>query len=155
MPNPIPTYNQPFNFFTPGQGITITLDTGFEDDGDNEITISANGSGTPVSMAGVFKAPTGADDVLVWLAPFACTLTAIKVWQDVGTGCHVNAFRGSLASPVLFLASDHTIAAADTVEDCGAVQNTTVAIDTKVYIRLVSVSGSPNEVGVQLNFTKN
>jgi len=114
---------------------------------------SRKGTGT-FSSGGVFKSPVAADDVLVWVAPFSATVRSVKSWQDVGTGCVVNAFTGSLASPTTFLASDHTIAAADTVEDAGAVQNVSLVAGNKVYIRLTSVAGAPNEVGVQVNLTR-
>lgn len=95
-----------------------------------------------------------ADDILVWRAPYACTLTNIRAYQDTGTGTEVNAFKGSLASPTLFRAANYAIAVADTVEDAGSLQNTSVAAGDKVYIRIASVSGSPNEVIVQLDFTR-
>ena len=154
MVNPIPTYEQPYNHFIPGTGITIDIDSGLEDEGNNEITITATGAGVAFTVGGVLKTPTAADDVLIWTAPFACSLTAVKAWQDTGTGSVINAFRGSLASPTTFLTANYTLLAADTTEDGGATQNTTVASDTKVYIRLVSVSGSPNEVGIQLHLTR-
>lgn len=154
MPNPLVTYYQPHIQLIPGSGITINIDTGTEDEGDNEVTISATGGGTSFTLGGVFKAPTEADDVLVWAATFACTVTAVKAWQDEGTGSVVNAFSGSLATPVLFMASDYTILAADTIEDGGTVQNAAVASGDKVYIRLASVAGTPNEVGIQLTLTR-
>lgn len=117
-------------------------------------TATGTGSGIVFSVGGVFKTPTAADDVLVWVAPFGATVTAIKTWQDTGTGSVTNAFRGSLASAVTFLGTGHTIAAADTVEDGGAVQNAAVAIGDPLYIRLTSVSGTPNEVGVQISLTR-
>jgi hypothetical protein len=102
----------------------------------------------------VFKSPTAADDVQVWWAPFACTLLNLRAWQDTGTGSTVNAFKGSLASPTLFRASNYTIASADTVGDAGSLQNTSIAAGDKIYMRLASVSGSPNEVGIQLDLTR-
>lgn len=154
MSSPLATYYQPYAQFIPGSGITISLDTNSEDEGDNEITISATGGGTPFTVGGVFKAPTGADDVLLWAATFACTVTAVQTWQDTGTGSVINAFSGSLAAPVLFMVSDYTILAADTIEVGGAVQNTAVAAGDKIYARLTSVAGSPNEVGIQISLTR-
>ena len=136
-----------------GTGTTYTVAVNTQTDYIT-VTDSATGSGTVFSVGGVFKTPTAADDVLVWVAPFGATVTAVKTWQDTGTGSVTNAFRGSLAAAVTFLASDHTILAADTVEDGGAVQNATVSIGDPVYIRLTSASGSPNEVGVQISLTR-
>ena len=154
MTNPLATLYQPFAQFIPGNGITISLDTGTEDEGDNEITIAATGGGLTFTAGGVYKSPTGADDVLVWVADFACTVTGIKAWQDVSTGSVINAFKGSLASPTTLLTANFTISAADTAQNAGTVQNTAIAAGDKVYIRLVSVAGSPAEVGVQISLTR-
>ena len=67
------------------------------------------------TIQAVFKSPSGADDVFVWRCPYTSTLTNLRAYQDTGTGTVVNAFRGSLASPTLYRASDYTISAADTI----------------------------------------
>jgi hypothetical protein len=136
-----------------GTGTSYTVAVDFQTDYIT-VTDNATGAGTSLSVGGVFKSPLAADDVLAWVAPFSATVTSVKGWQDTGTGSVVNAFRGSLASAVTFLSSDMTLAVADTVQDGGAVQNATVAIGDPVYIRLTSVSGSPNEVGVQISLTR-
>jgi len=106
------------------------------------------------SLSCVFKSPVAADDVLVWIAPYPCVVTAVKGWQDTSTGSVINAFKGSLASPTTFLSGNNTIGSADAEDDGGAVQNVVCAAGDKIYARLVSVAGSPNEVGVQINFTR-
>lgn len=126
---------------------------------DFKIRPTVNGSPVVVrddefSVQAIFKTPTAADDVLVWMAPFACTVTAIKGYQDTGTGSTVNAFKGSLASPTLFRSASLSIASADAVVDGGAVQNTSVSAGDKIYMRLVAVSGSPNELIIQLNLKR-
>lgn len=45
MVAPASTYGQPYFLLIPGSGIEITVDTGTEDGGDNEITITATGGG--------------------------------------------------------------------------------------------------------------
>jgi hypothetical protein len=104
-------------------------------------------------MSASIKSPA-ADDFFVWRAPFACTLTNLRAYQDTGTGTVVNAFKGSLASPTLFRATAYTITAADTIEDAGSLQNTSIAAGDKVYLRVTSVAGSPNEIGIQLDLTR-
>lgn len=105
------------------------------------------------SITAAIKAPA-VDDFFVWRAPYACTLTNMRAYQDVGTGSAINAFRGSLASPSLFKATNYTITAADTVEDAGTLQNTTISAGDKVYFRIGTVAGSPNEIGIQLDLTR-
>lgn len=68
MVAPSVTYGQPYFLLIPGAGIEITVDTGTEDGGDNEITISASGGGSgDVSTDAIWDAKgdiavgTGAD----------------------------------------------------------------------------------------------
>ena len=94
------------------------------------------------------------NDFVVWRAPFACTLTNLRAYQDTGTGSIINAFRGTLAAPTLFRATNYTILAADTWEDAGSLQNTAIAAGTAVYFRFVTIAGSPNELAIQLDITR-
>lgn len=107
----------------------------------------------PISRGGVVLTPVAADHI-VWRAPFACTVTAIKGYQDVGTGSTINAFRNTLASPTLFMAANLTVTPAETWVDGGAVQNTAIAAGDKVYIRIATVAGTPNKIGVQIDMTR-
>lgn len=91
-----------------------------------------------------------AGDIYVWTAPWPCTVLAVKAYQDAGTGTTFNAFKGTLASPVLFLPSNVPISQTDALFDGGPVQNASVAAGTDVYIRLTIVSGSPNKVAVRI-----
>lgn len=56
MVAPAITYLQPYVNLIPGTGITITIDTGSEDGGDNEITISASGGSGDVATDAIFDA---------------------------------------------------------------------------------------------------
>lgn len=107
----------------------------------------------PFSISALYKTPA-VDDFAVWLAPFACTVTAIKAYQDVGTGTTINAFKGTLAAPTLFRSANLATATADVWADGGAVQNTAVALGDAIYFRIAAVAGAPNEVGIQLNLTR-
>lgn len=100
------------------------------------------------------KVPAGADDIFIWEAPFACTVTNIRGYQNLGTGSTFNAFRGTLAAPTLFLASNATVGTADSIQDGGSVQNTAVSSGDKLYARLAGVSGSPDKVAILLRLTR-
>lgn len=105
------------------------------------------------TVGGVFKNPSGTDDIVVWRAPFACTVTNVRGYSDAGTTTSINAFKGSLASPTNFLASNNTIGTADTWDDGGAVQNSSVAAGDALGVRLTAV-GTATEVTVQIDLTR-
>jgi len=101
------------------------------------------------SKGGVLIQPT-VQNVLVWRAPFSATVTAVKAYQDVGTGSIINARRNFSLN---LLASNYTITSADVWQDGGTVQNTAVSSGDSLEIMFVSVSGSPNKVGIQVDMT--
>jgi hypothetical protein len=96
--------------------------------------------------------PTGALDVSTWRAPFACTVTAVKGYRVGGTGATVNAWRNGAS---LHLASALSLVSADTWLDGGAVQNTAYAIGDALQLRLLTIAGSPTQVVIQVDFTRN
>lgn len=96
---------------------------------------------------------TTTPNLFTWVAPYACTVTAIKGYRVGGTGATINARRNAGAVSN-HLASALSLTSADTVMDGGAVQDTTYAAGDKLEIMIVSVAGSPTQVSVQVNFTK-
>jgi hypothetical protein len=100
-------------------------------------------------VTGVINTPQVVNQILCQF-PFACTITNLRAYQDVGTGSTVNARRnGSLK----ILSSDLTLISAATWLDGGAVQNQSCASGDKIEIMVTGVSGSPNQIAIQLNFT--
>ncbi|MEE9591979.1 MAG: hypothetical protein V3W28_00170 [Thermoplasmata archaeon] len=110
-------------------------------------------SSIAISRGATVDSPSVAD-IVVWRAPFACTVTAIKGYQDIGTGSTFNAFRGTLASPVLFLASNAAIGTADSWVDGGTVQNAGVSAGDAIYIRIAAVNGTPNRIAIQIDLDR-
>ena len=94
---------------------------------------------------------TAASNIIVWRAPFACTVTAVKGYRVGGSGATVNARRNGSSN---HLSSAVSLASADTWTDGGAVQNTAYSAGDKLEIMIVSVTGSPTQVAVQIDFTK-
>lgn len=99
----------------------------------------------------VSSAITAAINVIVWRAPFACTVTAVKGYRVGGSGATVNARRNGSSN---HLASAVSLSSADTWTDGGSVQNTAYAAGDKLEIMVVSATGSPTQIAVQVDFTR-
>lgn len=108
----------------------------------------------PFSRGGTaFKSDgiTAAVNIIVWRAPFACTVTAVKGYRVGGSGATVNARRNGTDN---HLASAVSLSSADTWTDGGSVQNTAYAAGDKMEIMVVSATGSPTQVAVQVDLTR-
>jgi hypothetical protein len=88
---------------------------------------------------------------IAWRAPFACTVTAVYGYRVGGTGTTINARKNGSYN---HLASALSLTSTDTWMSGGTVQNAAYAIGEKLEIMIVSVSGSPTQVAVQIDFTK-
>ena len=107
-------------------------------------------SAETISRGGVQLSPSGAINVIVWRAPFACTVTAVKGYRVGGTGATVNARKNGSSN---HLASALSLTSADTWMDGGSVQNTAYAAGDKMEIMIVTVAGSPTQVAVQVDLS--
>jgi hypothetical protein len=116
------------------------------DDGSSYYTIAKQ---QIFSKGGVILAPA-AQTIVIWRAPFACTITAVKGYQDVGTGSVITAYDGSTD----LLKTDIKIASAGTWQDGGALAKTSVSAGDSIAIKIVSVAGSPNYISIQVEFTQ-
>jgi len=87
---------------------------------------------------------------IIWRAPYACTVTAVKAIQDVGTGSVLTAYDGGTD----LLNTDITIAVAGTWQDGGTLALTAVAAGDSIAIDIVSLAGTPNYVAIQVEFTR-
>lgn len=113
----------------------------------NEIAGPENHGGVAVNPYGI----TAAINIFTWVAPYACTVTAVKGYRVGGTGATINARKNGASN---HLASNLSLTSADTVMDGGSVQNTAYAVGDKLEIMLVTVTGSPTQVGVLVYFTR-
>lgn len=113
--------------------------------GNHTHTVVFSRGGTIVKSDGVT-----AVDVVVWRAPVACTVTAVKGLRVAGTGVEVNALKNALT----LLAANLSVTTADTWTDGGAVQNATFAAGDKLTIRVAAPAGTPTQVAVQVDFSR-
>ena len=132
--------------YTDGEGFRL-----FDSSGKMKVT---GGSGSIVFAGGLVKGgvyinATSASDVAIWRANLACTVTAVKAYRGGGTTATCNARRNGTSE---HLASDVTAGAASWA-DGGAVQNTAYVVGDSLEIRLKSVTGTPAEVAVQVEFS--
>lgn len=95
----------------------------------------------------VVTAPAGAVTYVIWRAPAACTVTAVRGYRQGGTGATINATRSGadLAATDLSLSTDTTWMAAATL------QNTTVAAGDTLAVAVRSISGTPTAVTIQID----
>ena len=116
---------------------------------DGTETISRSGE---FSRGGTVLDPAAtARNVPVWRAPFACTVTNVRGYRVGGTGASINARLNGASN---HLASNLSLASADTWTDGGAVQNAAYAAGDRLEIMIVSTAGSPTEVAIQVDFTR-
>jgi hypothetical protein len=90
-------------------------------------------------------------NVIVWRAPFACTVTNVRGYRVGGSGATINARLNGASN---HLSSALSLTSADTWMDGGVVQNTAYAAGDKLEIMLASVSGSPTQICIMVEFTK-
>ena len=103
------------------------------------------------SKGGVILNPTGALNVIIWYASVACTVTAVRGYRVGGDGATINTRKnGSLTH----LATALSVTSADTWMDGGTVQNTAYAVGDKLEIMLVSITNSPSQVAIGVDYTQ-
>ena len=90
-------------------------------------------------------------NIIVWRAPFACTVTNVRGYRVGGTGATINARRNGTDN---HLATALSLTSADTWMDGGAVQNTAYVAGDKLEIMVVTLAGSPTQVAIQVDFTR-
>jgi len=88
--------------------------------------------------------------IVIWRAPFACTVTAVRGYQDTGTGSVITAYDGATD----LLSTDIAISSAATWQDGGSLAQTAVSAGDSIAIKVVSVSGSPNYLVIQVELTQ-
>jgi hypothetical protein len=101
------------------------------------------------SKGGAILSPV-AQTIVIWRAPFACTVTAVRGYQDTGTGSVITAYDGATD----LLSTDIAISSAATWQDGGSLAQTAVSAGDSIAIKVVSVSGSPNYLVIQVELTQ-
>ena len=101
-----------------------------------------------LSRGGTVLNPTP-NNILVWRAPFPCTVKKVWGYRKAGDGGSINARRNGTDK---HLSIDLSLGDADTWTDGGAVQNTAYAIGDKLEIMIVTQTGEPTLMAVQVDF---
>jgi hypothetical protein len=106
------------------------------------------------SKGAAFLDPAGVAvaTVAAWRAPFACTVTNIRGYRVGGTGATINAYKNTTGSPLR--SSALSVSSTSTWVDGGAVQNTAFPVGTTLLVAVISVTGSPTQISVQVDFTR-
>ncbi len=126
-----------------GETVTSSIMNTHVRDNFNVLATFSRG-GTMVNPNGI----TAAINIICWRAPFACVVTNVRGYRVGGTGATINARR---AVGETFLSGALSLTSADTWMDGGAVQNVDVAAGGKLEIMIVSVTGSPTQIEIQID----
>lgn len=105
---------------------------------------------TPTSTATkglVIPVPTGAVTYVIWRAPKACTVTAVRGYRAGGTGATINATKNGAD----LLAVDLSLSTADTWLSGPGVQNQAFAAGDSLAVAVRSVAGAPAAVTIQVD----
>lgn len=103
------------------------------------------------SAGATVLSPASSQTIMVWRAPFACTVTNVRSHFKGGTSIVVNARRNQSSN---HLSSNHTNSTADAWGDGGSVQNTAYAAGDDLEIMIVTVNGAVTEASIQVDFTR-
>lgn len=121
----------------------------------NDRFLRGDGTGVIAEAIEISKGGTYIDpvvrNVIVWRAPFPCTVTNVKAYRVGGTGATINARKNGSDN---HLAADHSITVADVWQDAGAVINTVYVAGDKLEIMYVTLAASPTQVAIQVDFTR-
>jgi hypothetical protein len=101
----------------------------------------------PFTKGAAVLTPT-AQNIVIWEAPYDATVQNVRAFQNGGsTGSTFNARRNGTDS---HLSSDGTISSLDTWVDGGTVQNTAYVSGDRLEVQIISVSGSPTHIVIQI-----
>lgn len=117
------------------------------DGGVTTPSLTLPATATTVSKSLVITAPAGAVSYVVWRAPKACTVVAVRGYRVGGTGATVNAQKN--ASDLL--ATDLSLSTAGTWLSGPSVQNAVFAAGDSLTVAIRSVTGSPTAVTIQVD----
>ncbi|MET8113823.1 right-handed parallel beta-helix repeat-containing protein [Streptomyces prasinus] len=95
----------------------------------------------------VVTAPAGAASYVIWRAPKACTVTAVRGYRVGGTGATINATKNG----VDLLAVNLSLSTASTWLAGPGVQNAALAAGDTLAVAIRSVAGAPTAVTIQVD----
>ena len=106
---------------------------------------------TPISRGGVVVNSNGiavAINVICCRMTLACTVANVRGYRVAGTGATINARKNGASN---HLSSALSLTSADTWMDGGSVQNTAYAVGDKLEIMVVTATGGPTQIAVQVD----
>jgi len=95
----------------------------------------------------IVTAPAGAASYVIWRAPKACTVTAVRGYRVGGTGATINATRNGAD----LLATNLSLSTADTWLAGPGVQNAVLAAGDTLAVAVRSVAGGVAAVTIQVD----
>lgn len=125
-----------------------------DDAGSDKVTIEGglNDEYSTFSRGGAIVGATGAGNYIVWQAPYACTVLAVKGYRVGGGSATINARKNGSSQ---HLGTSLTISAPDVWEDGGTVQNTGYVVGDKLEIQIISLSAPlPTQVAIQVDLQR-
>ncbi len=90
-------------------------------------------------------------NIIVWRAPFACTVTNVRGYRVAGSGAAINARKNGASN---HLSSDLSLSTSDTWLDGGSVANSAYAAGDKLEVMITAAVGTPSQIAVQVDFVK-
>ena len=124
--------------------------------GTDEQFLRGNGaSNPPVYEAVIFSVRIAMKDPVAinidaWNSRYPATVTNVRARRTGGTGATVNARRNGADN---HLSSNLSLTTTNWT-DGGAVQNTAYVADDNLQLMVVSVTGTPTQVAIQVDFTR-
>lgn len=115
-----------------------------------EVVVGGTVFAPTFSRGGTVLNPNAPVTVVVWDAPFGCTVTNVKGYISGATGSTINALKNAST----LLASDLTLGSLNTWLDGGTVQNASFVIGDTLAIQITGVTGAPTQIVIQINFTR-
>ena len=103
-----------------------------------------------ISRGGAILNPSTVN-AIAWRAPYGCTVTNVRGYRVGGTGATINARKNGASN---HLASALSLTSADTWMDGGAVQNQLYTSGDKLEIMIVSQTGNPTQIAIQVDFIR-
>lgn len=101
---------------------------------------------TTFSRSGVFTSPT-ATTVVVWRAPKACTVVAVRGYRVGGSGATINAAKNGSD----LMSTDLSLVTADSWLSDAGLQNEDFSVGDTLTLEIASVAGSPTAVTIQVD----
>ncbi len=88
-------------------------------------------------------------NVVIWQAAFNCTVTKVSAYRVGGGGATINARKNGSST---FLVIDLSVSTTNNWMSGGTLQNATIAAGDSLEIMVTTLSGSPTQLAIQIDF---